>query len=199
MSNKHYTQINHYQCKDKLIPIIVEDADAREHLSNSVQDWISKIADTASLLNKDASLTITRNEPRAACYKDADNAADIYPAMVVGQIVIESNYQELPLKLTTDIVIRNSAERNVNIDFDWSLQAEDVDGFDISTDDIGDIFGCLDGDYYTVSWLMNNEKKLNQHLSDMRDTAIEVFERITSAFCIGVIPTPKLISIESPF
>jgi hypothetical protein len=195
MSNHHFKELNHYQYKHKLYPLIVDNVEASKHLSTVLQKSIVAVADSAKLIHDDITLHVSvPSDPKPAHYKGDPL---IYPAMIHGQIVLSSECHSLPLKITMDIVVRNSAERNVNIDFDWSLQAEDLDGFDPIGDDLGDIFGCLDGDYYTVLWVMNNEAAVNKRIQTMRGAALELFEHICKPFCIATLDTPKFLTIAA--
>lgn len=198
MSNHQFKELNHYQYKHKLYPLIVDSVEANDHLTGMLQTSINKLSALAKPVDNDITLDISAlNEPKPAYYFDVENGLLIHPAMIHGQIVLNSECHSLPLKITMDIVVRDSAERNVNVDFDWSLQAEDLDGFNPMTDDTGEIFGCLDGDYYTVLWVMNNEAAINKRIRDMRDTALELFEQICKPFCIAKLDTPKYFTIAT--
>jgi hypothetical protein len=175
--------ISRFQLKDRIYPNLVVDKEARARLSKSIRALITDATLTykANSVEIDVEIAALDN-PRPACYDDAKNAADIFPAMVQGQVKITSKYEDLDLVMTVDIVLRQNDTRdkgqNVNLDFDWGLCLDKGIVFEPPTTTAADIYMCSDRDIFSELWYHMNKDKLNQHLLLMQDTARHVFKTI---------------------
>lgn len=178
--------IARFQLKDRIYPNLVVDSEARASLSKSIRSIITDTALTYKADSDDIDVAIAAlDDPRPACYDDAKNAADIFPAMVQGQVIITSKYEDLDLVLTVDVVLRQNdgldKGQNVNLDFDWGLCLDKGIVFEPPTTTANDIYMCSDRDIFSELWYHMNKDKLNHHLTLMKDTARHVFKTIGEA------------------
>lgn len=172
-----------FQYNHELYLVVTIDDNADTVLAGELKPLIKNLADHAEPNNKNISLAIEAiDNPYPTDYSDN---ADKLPSTTFGKVTITSDVDRLPLSLVMDIVVREGKQRNVNIDYDWQLQAVDLDGFDIAADSACDIVENLDRDFYTDVWFIDNENAIDDRLEDMRLLALEVFERVGRAVGLG--------------
>lgn len=163
--------------KNKLYLVAIEDELDYDCLSNNIQELMSKIKETAKSKNKLITMNVLATDKAQPFNGIGSNS---YPTMQNGQVVLTADFMGIELELNLKILLRSGYYRDANIDYVWSLEADDaLCQNNVNAEDILDTY---DSDDIDIKKAYANKEQLDKLLLDMRLLALETYLVVAKSF-----------------
>lgn len=164
--------------KNKLYAVAIEDEHDYDCLTTNIQTLLGKMKESAQSKNKLITMNIYSSDKPEYFTGIGSNS---YPTTQSGQVTLTADFMGIELELNLKILLRSGYYRDANIDYVWSLEADDA--LCQNNVDAQDILDTYDSDDMDIDKAYANKEQLDKLLLDMRLLALETYLVVAKSFC----------------
>ena len=168
---------SNFYYKNKLYAVAIQDELDYDRLISNIQELLSKMKESAKSKNKLINMNIY-STGKAEYFRGA--GSNSYPTTENGQLILTADFMGIELKLNLEILVRSGYYQDANIDYVWSLEADDA--LCQNNVDAQDILNTYDSDDLDIELAYANQEQLNKLLLDMRLLALEFYLVVAKSF-----------------
>ena len=163
--------------KNKLYVVAIEDEHDYNRLTTNIQELLNKIKESGQSKNKLITMDIySADKPEHYTGRGSND----YPTTQNGQITLTADFMGIELNLNLKVLVRSGYYSDANIDYVWSLEADDA----LCQNNVGaqDILDTYDSDDIDIDKAYANKEQLDKLLLDMRLLALETYLVVAKSF-----------------